>query len=101
MFKTVDEETGFSGMLDNLGSTFKDIIKTGTELYKTKTEGKIASSRLRTEQIAAEREAASRAALLMAPASMPLAASGGFPVLPVLLGVGALGIVGLLLMKKR
>lgn len=89
----------YDGLLDSIGSSFTSLIDKGTEIYKVKTESKIAATQLKREALAAERERASMLAPTMSPMGIPV--KGDFPMIPAILGIGALGLLGILLMRRK
>ena len=89
-----------SSWFSKLGSIGKGLLDTGADIYKSKTAAKIESARLSRERIAAARETASRQSI-MPTAGVPMAVSSGFPILPVVLGIGALGAVMFFVMRKK
>ena len=88
-----------SSWLSKFGDIGKSLLATGTSIYQTKTEAKIESSRLARDRIAAERASADRQAAMVMPGAMPSQAK--FPILPVVLGIGALGVLMIVVMRKK
>jgi len=91
-----------SGLLSSIGSTFKNLLEKGADIYTLQQQQKIANIQLQQTQAAAATKLMPTTTMLGAGSSMvPTQQGSGFPVLPIVAGLGAIGAVLLLTRKKK
>jgi len=86
---------------DSLGSVSKTLLSAGSNIYALQTQKDV--EQLRLEQARVSAPTAPTGSTLLAPvgASMTQQPSSGFPVLPVAIGAGVLGVIYLIVSKKK
>jgi hypothetical protein len=93
-------ETPDTSFWDTLGEASKNILQVGSQVYALQTQKDIEETRLQTAALTQPRPVMPNPLLQPTGVSMAPAPSG-FPILPVVLGVGVLGVGLLLLTRKK
>lgn len=97
----LDEPKKPSQFWAKLGAATSGLLEAGTKIYTAKTTAQIESSRLKQQKLLAQREEAGRLATMRQSLFAPKVPGIGLPVIPVVAGIAALGLVAYVISKKK